>query len=86
MLIHRRILLIGGAAAIAAIATQPAAASAGTLICDSWFPPTWVLQFECGGGLAGVGCYWDGTRYDTFECAFNTPGGNGCDMSGCFPD
>lgn len=87
MKMRRRIILLGGAAVIGTIGWQPAAANAATLICDSWFPyegANWTLQFECGGGWEGIGCYYDGVAsYRTFECAFNTPGGPGCDSQQC---
>lgn len=81
MLRRRRILLVGGTAAIAAFGVRPAPAVAGTLSCDPWFPPGWVFQFTCGDM---VGCYRWGLEYGTFDCFSNTPAGNGCDADGCF--
>ena len=84
MQLRRRIILLGGAAAIAAIGLQPASAIAGTLTCDSFIPgpPTWTFQFGCGDN---IGCYYNGiATYDTFDCLTNTPGGMGCDSQRCF--
>ncbi len=88
MQLRRRIILLGGAAAIAALATQPANANAAMLTCDSFIFPggggsgVWTLQFECGND---TGCYYDGvSTYDTFDCLTSSPGGNGCDSQRCF--
>lgn len=84
MLLRRRILLVGSAAAIAAIGIQPVAATAGTLSCDPfihWETNAWVFQFGCEDM---VGCYSYQGSYQTFDCWTNTPGGLGCDIDGCF--
>lgn len=79
-------ILVAGAAVVAALGVQPRSAEAGMLVCDSHIffgGDSWVLQFECGGGLEGFGCYSNGMSHETFECAFSSLGGPGCDESSC---